>query len=221
MAGTAMHKYKSARLTPAERKAVLTEIMKQQLLFRQNCAMLHGLPDSGDLTVLEDVPAAETPVTPTPTPTPPVTVNVNPASPTQDVTGTGASQPWPLWKKALAVGATVAGLGGAATLPVMAWQLLQKTPAAAVVPAPVTNTLDELSKLGLDRPTDLGTDVMKAFKQNPALRDKLMRDVRSTLETPNAGPGPSNPSQPAPGTGSSAGPGTTVIPGVLSLPRQR
>lgn len=197
------HALTSPRLAPTERKALLNEILQQQHQFRQNMALLHGLPEPEPPTQIDVVPETVDPVV---TAVESVAKAVETAAAKPADTSTAAAltsvadkviplistvapvvAPMATWKKVLGVGALLASGAAVPFVGDKIWNTKTETPQQVVVAPPTPNTsgnlLLELQKRGYGAiPTDLGEDIKKAFELNPGLRDQLIEEVKRTLE---------------------------------------
>lgn len=198
---------RSPRLQSGERMALANELLEQQYQFRQNLAMLHGLPMPEGPGKVEDMDPepedktdesidklADSVTTSAERVVEAVAEAVSTTAASSPISGTannGTGNGSFLKKAALLIalitgGAAIPFIGGVGA------SLLNKNDATTTAPAPTHqadtpdtegNLLLELQRRGLDiSPTDLGTDIQRAFKLNPKLREQLLRDVRRTLE---------------------------------------
>jgi len=179
------HALRSPRLLPGERKAIATELLLQQYQFRQNLALQHGLPmPAGPVSVVEPAPE----IAPEKSPIDRAAAAVQ----DEDVKQPGTEPKSPWWKTKLAKAALGAALlGSGVSIPYAASWLFSEAVAPIDIPdeAP-SSVLTELDRRGYSvAPTDLGDNIKKAFSLNPALREKLLEDVRRTLETRDDGSG--------------------------------
>jgi len=200
---------------PGERAALATEFLLQQHQYRQNMAMLHGLP-------MPDGPVMVNGGTQEPAPVDRMVEAVErtadaiadvahaPANTTADAIDRAAdlarehlvpaataavgskSNKWDMVKKGALLAALLLGGASIPFVGGLGASMLTSNPAPAVAPAePVddgSDILKELEKKGYNvAPTDLGEDIKRAFKLRPELRDQLMRDVQQTLEANGGG----------------------------------
>lgn len=188
------HALRSPRLLPGEREALANELLLQQHQFRQNMALLHGLPQpEGPLRVeRRDIPSEnntddqnkpQAPARP-PLCTPQVDADDQkqqpPATPPK-------KDKLSSLKKAALISALVAAGATVPFLGTLGSKLLANKPAPTQPTEPDTtmsdNLLVELERRGYAvSPTDLGEDIRRAFELNPALREQLLQDVQRTLE---------------------------------------
>lgn len=208
------HALRSPTLLPGEREALANEMLEQQFQYRQNMALLHGLPmpsGPGKVTRRDiEQPAADDTTTDQPqTPVTPTTGENTGNGSTSDTTAEPKTGLWDKVKKGALATALVAGgasipfLGGLGAGMMNKEPVTQEAPAQPETPAttaptttaPTTDNnsqllLLELAKRGYNvAPTDLGEDIQKAFQLNPELRDQLLRDVQRTLEENGVKPG--------------------------------
>jgi len=169
------HALRSPRLQPAERKAMVQEMLHQQHQFRQNMSLHHGLPEPAPPVSVDE---------PKPVPKPVVAVV---EAVTAVVAPPKTSTTIDKLKKAAMVAAL---LGGGVAMPFIGeaiWggDATPVIPAVADVPGDIVS---ELRTRGFDiPPTDLGEEIQQAFEYDPTLRSQLIENVKRTLEKHDAG----------------------------------
>lgn len=196
------HMLRSPRLQPEERQALTNELLEQQFQFRQNMALLHGLPmplrservtrpepvDDPAIAAVDRMTGAVSDVAAGNTATAAAITDAADKLMTKVAPNTPATPvPGNLRSNLTKAGIVAALLAGGAGLPAAGTAISNwwnKPDVPAVTPADTNgNILLELERRGLSvAPTDLGEDIKRAFELNPQLREQLIQDVRRTLE---------------------------------------